>query len=350
MFPMNAWYVACTPDEIAGKPLGRKICGLQIVLYRGREGKVAALEDFCPHRGAALSLGSVVDGNLMCGYHGLVMDGQGKAVSMPMQRVNGFPCIRSYPVEERHGYVWIWPGDAAKADPATIPDLPWSNSSEWAFGGGLYHIQCSYRLMVDNLMDLTHEAYVHVGSIGQNEIDQSPVKTHVEGNQVVTSREMNDIVAPPFWQMAMRAQGLDDQARVDRWQYSRFTAPGSVLIDVGVALAGEGGIKADPSKRVYSIVVDFMTPETETSHWYFWGMARHFKPDDPALTDAIRDGQGKIFNQDLAVLEAQQRNRDAFQGRRLLALNIDAGGVRANRMLDDLVAAERALPTAATVG
>jgi vanillate O-demethylase monooxygenase subunit len=161
---------------------------------------------------------------------------------------------------------------------------------------------------------------------------------------------MNDIVAPPFWQMAMRAQGLDDQARVDRWQYSRFTAPGSVLIDVGVALAGEGGIKADPSKRVYSIVVDFMTPETETSHWYFWGMARHFKPDDPALTDAIRDGQGKIFNQDLAVLEAQQRNRDAFQGRRLLALNIDAGGVRANRMLDDLVAAERALPTGATVG
>ncbi len=93
-----------------------------------------------------------------------------------------------------------------------------------------------------------------------------------------------------------------------------------------------------------------MTPETETSHWYFWGMARHFKPDDSALTDAIRDGQGKIFSQDLAVLEAQQRNRDAFQGRRLLALNIDAGGVRANRMLDDLVAAERALPTGATVG
>lgn len=350
MFPMNAWYVACTPDELVDKPLGRKICGLEIVLYRGKEGRVAALEDFCPHRGAALSLGSVVDGNLMCGYHGLVMDCHGKAVSMPMQRVGGFPCIRSYPVEERYGYVWIWPGDPARADAAAIPVLPWAGNPEWAFGGGLYHIRCSYRLMIDNLMDLTHEAYVHAGSIGQEEIDQSPVRTRMDGDQVVTSREMQGIVAPPFWQLGMRASGLDDQALVDRWQYSRFTAPGSVLIDVGVALAGEGGIKADPAKRVSAIVVDFMTPETETSHWYFWGMARHFKPDDEALTDSIREGQGKIFSQDLAVLEAQQRNRDAFGDRRLLALNIDAGGVRANRILDDLVAAESALPSGAAVG
>ncbi|XHO07524.1 Dicamba O-demethylase, oxygenase component (plasmid) [Ralstonia syzygii] len=52
MFLKNAWYVACTPDEIADKPLGRRICGERMVFYRGQEGKVAALEDFCPHRGA----------------------------------------------------------------------------------------------------------------------------------------------------------------------------------------------------------------------------------------------------------------------------------------------------------
>lgn len=73
MFPKNTWYVACTPDEIAEKPLGRQICGEKIVFYRGAEGKVAAVEDFCPHRGAPLSLGFVRDGNLVCGYHGLEM-------------------------------------------------------------------------------------------------------------------------------------------------------------------------------------------------------------------------------------------------------------------------------------
>lgn len=75
MFPKNAWYVACTPDEIASKPLGRKICGEKIVFYRGSENKVMAVEDFCPHRGAPLSLGIVENGNLVCGYHGLVMGG-----------------------------------------------------------------------------------------------------------------------------------------------------------------------------------------------------------------------------------------------------------------------------------
>jgi vanillate O-demethylase monooxygenase subunit len=57
MFAKNAWYVACTPDEIDDKPLGRTVCNEKIVFYRGSEGQVAAVEDFCPHRGAQLSLG-----------------------------------------------------------------------------------------------------------------------------------------------------------------------------------------------------------------------------------------------------------------------------------------------------
>ncbi|MDN5842679.1 MAG: aromatic ring-hydroxylating dioxygenase subunit alpha [Alcaligenaceae bacterium] len=341
MFLENTWYVACTTEEVQDKPLGRRICGQSIVFYRGKENTVAALEDFCPHRGAALSLGSVCEGNLMCGYHGLVMGADGKAVSMPMQRVGGFPCIKSYAVVERYGFIWVWPGDPERADDTLIPHLDWAVSPEWAFGGGLYHIHCDYRLMIDNLMDLTHEAYVHAGSIGQDEIDESPVKTRKDGEQVVTSRTMENIIAPPFWQAAMRANGLDDAAPVDRWQISRFTAPGHVLIDVGVAYAGKGGFEADPAVKASAIVVDFMTPETEDSHWYFWGMARHFKPDDQALTASIREGQGAIFKQDLAVLEAQQANRRTFPDRRLLALNIDAGGVQSRRMLDQLIQAER---------
>lgn len=83
---------------------------------------------------------------------------------LPVQRlavddegVRGFLSIRAYPVEERHGFVWIWPGDPEKADPSLIPELHWADSPDWAYGGGLYHIQCDYRLMIDNLMDLTHE-------------------------------------------------------------------------------------------------------------------------------------------------------------------------------------------------
>ena len=58
---------------------------------------------------------------------------------------------------ERHGFVWLWPGDAVQADVALIPDCARAHDPAWACGEGLFHNGCDYRLMVDNLMDLTHE-------------------------------------------------------------------------------------------------------------------------------------------------------------------------------------------------
>ncbi len=341
MFARNAWYVACTPDEFADKPLGRTVCGEPLVFYRDGSGAVAALEDFCPHRGAPLSLGRVCEGKLVCGYHGLEMGCDGKTIAMPGQRVRGFPAIRSFPVIERHGFVWVWPGDAAKADAALLPALAWADHPEWAYGGGLYNIGCDYRLMIDNLMDLTHETYVHATSIGQKEIDEVPCSTRVEGDEVITSRFMTGIEAPPFWKMALRMNGLPDDQPVDRWQICHFTPPSHVLIEVGVALAGHGGHAAPAEVKASSIVVDFITPETDRSIWYFWGMARHFKPHDPSLTTQIRDGQGRIFAEDREMLERQQANLTRWPERKLLMLNIDSGGVQARKIIERLVAQER---------
>jgi vanillate O-demethylase monooxygenase subunit len=341
MFPKNAWYVACTPAEIAGKPLGRTICNEKIAFFRGADGQVAAVEDFCPHRGAQLSLGTVCEGKLVCGYHGLAMGCDGKTVAMPGQRVQGFPKIKAYPVVERHGFVWVWPGDTQLADPAKIHPLEWADHPDWAYAGGLYHVQCDYRLMVDNLMDLTHETYVHATSIGQKEIDEAPVTTRTEGDHVITSRFMDNVMPPPFWQANLRGNNLADDVPVDRWQVCHFIPPSHVMIEVGVAHAGKGGYHAAPQDKVHSIVVDFLTPETETSMWYFWGMARNFNPRDQALTEQIRAGQAQVFAEDTAVLEAQQRNLAANPGRRLLMLNIDAGGVQSRRIIDRLIAAEQ---------
>jgi vanillate O-demethylase monooxygenase subunit len=113
------------------------------------------------------------------------------------------------------------------------------------------------------------------------------------------------------------------------------------MIDVGVALTGQGGFDAAPEHKAYSVVVDFITPETETSHWYHWGMARQFKPEDAALTDKIRQGQGGIFNEDMAMLQLQQKNISAWPERKLLMLNIDAGGVQSRRIIDRLLAQEK---------
>jgi vanillate O-demethylase monooxygenase subunit len=312
-----------------------------MVFFRGPEGKVAAVEDFCPHRGAPLSLGKVCDGKLVCGYHGLEMGCEGKTVHMPGQRVRGFPAIKSYAVIERYGFVWVWPGDQSQADAALMPSFEFFDNPDWAYGGGLYHVKADYRLMIDNLMDLTHETYVHANSIGQPEIDETPCKTTVEGDRVILQRHMEGIQAPPFWQMAMSANGLDPKAKVDRWQICRFTPPTHIMIDVGVALAGRGGFNAAPEDKAYSVVVDFITPETETSHWYHWGMARQFKPNDAELTVKIREGQGKIFNEDMEMLQLQQANISLWPERKLLLLNIDSGGVQSRRIIDRMLAQEQ---------
>ena len=330
------------PDDFQDKPLGRKICGESMVFYRGAQGLAVALEDFCPHRGAPLSLGFVKDGNLVCGYHGLEMGCEGKTIAMPGQRVRGFPAIRSFPVVERYGFVWVWPGQANKASEDLIPKFEFFDNPAWAYGGGLYHIACDYRLMVDNLMDLTHETYVHASTIGQKEIDEVPCVTKTDGDHVTTSRFMENITAPPFWKMALRGNKLADDVPVDRWQICHFTPPSHVMIEVGVAHAGHGGYHAPDHVKAYSVVVDFITPETETSIWYFWGMARKFQPQDTNLTASIREGQGKIFSEDLQMLELQQKNLLAHPARELLKLNIDAGGVQSRRVIDRLLAQEMA--------
>jgi vanillate O-demethylase monooxygenase subunit len=152
---------------------------------------------------------------------------------------------------------------------------------------------------------------------------------------------MEKVMAPPFWRANLRGNNLADDVPVDRWQVCRFTPPSHVMIEVGVAHAGKGGYHADPKDKVHSIVVDFLTPETETSMWYFWGMARNFNPKDKALTAQIRDGQAKVFAEDMGVLEAQQRNLLLYPQRKLLMLNIDAGGVQSRRILERAIAQEQ---------
>ena len=163
MFLKNEWYVVCRTDEITDKPLGRKVCNESMVFFRGPEHDVAAVEDFCPHRGAPLSLGRVCNGQLVCGYHGLIMGCNGHTVSMPGHNVRGFEPVKSFPVIERYGFVWVWPGDASKVDPHKIPVFEWFENPAWAYGGGQYHIDCDYRSIVDIKKVALYESEIFVG-------------------------------------------------------------------------------------------------------------------------------------------------------------------------------------------
>ena len=193
-------------------------------------------------------------------------------------------------------------------------------------------VNCDYRLFVDNLMDLTHETYVHQGSIGQKELMQAPLETTVEGDRVTLSRWMPGVENPPFWKSVLGKEGM-----VDRWQVCHFVEPCSVLIDVGVASVGAGASLHDHDMGVRGFVIDSMTPETETSCHYFWGMARNFQIDDAGVSQRIKTGQDGIFNEDIEVLERQQKSIADNGDMPLRVLNIDSGGAHARRVIERLM-------------
>jgi len=337
----NAWYVAGWDAEIDRTPIARTICGVPTMLYRKLDRSVVAMRDACPHRMLPLSMGLREGDSIRCKYHGLKLGPDGVAEEMPLKtdRVNKGVCAETFVVAEKHRFVWIWIGEKALADEALIPDL-WPCSAEgWTFDGGTYHVAADYRLMIDNLMDLTHETHVHAGSIGQPELMEAPIEARTEGDRAYVTRWMPGVDAPPFWRGALKQDGP-----VDRWQICEFIAPSSVMIDVGVAPVGAGATLENHDQGVRGMVVDCMTPETETSMHYFWGMARSFDIDDAGFTARFKRSQGGVFSEDKVILEAQQQAILANPQMKLNAYNIDQGGVRARRIIARLMGATPPTP------
>lgn len=341
-FPLNAWYAAAYDVEVGRSLLARTVCNQKLVLYRQTDGRLAALEDACWHRLLPLSMGRLEGDEVVCGYHGLVFNAEGRCTHMPSQEtINPAACVRRFPVAEKHRFVWVWPGDPTLADESLIPDLHWNHDPAWAGDGKMIRVKCDYRLVIDNLMDLTHETFVHGSSIGNRAVAEAPfVATHGERMATVT-RWMENIEAPPFWAgQIQQARGY--QGPVDRWQIIRFEAPCTVAIDVGVAPAGSGAPQGDRRQGVNGMVLNTITPETDNTCLYFWAFARNYSLGEQRLTHQLREGVAGIFREDELVLEAQQKAIEEHPDHKFYNLNIDAGAMWARRLIDKLVEKERA--------
>jgi phenylpropionate dioxygenase-like ring-hydroxylating dioxygenase large terminal subunit len=217
MFVHNAWYIATWSDEIAKRPLARRILGQPLVLFRDDSGAAVALEDRCCHRGAPLSLGKIVPCGIQCGYHGLIFDSSGQCVLVPGDhKVPPGAQVRSYPVVERYAFVWVWMGDASKADHARLIKYPYHNdATHWPHQHTTLHLRCGYLLVVDNLMDLSHLGYVHTGTVGgdANAHVEAQMRTVRTPNGVRFERWMLNSAPPPTY---IKAAGFKGQ--IDRWQ------------------------------------------------------------------------------------------------------------------------------------
>jgi vanillate O-demethylase monooxygenase subunit len=337
----NTWYPLCFSRDVGRQPVRRTVIERNIVLYRKEDGSVAALEDRCPHRFAPLSLGRVRGDELQCGYHGMSFDSSGTCVRIPGQElIPAKAVVKSYPVAERLGLIWVWPGDASLADTARIYDLPQYHDTErWSVVlGRSLAMESGYLNLCDNLTDPSHVSFVHGSTLGNAASEAVPVKHDRVGDAVVVHRWIIDAPVIPVFGKLRRFAGM-----VDRWHYYHFHTPSLAIIDFGTADTG----KIDPetgdrNQGMRIFACHYITPIDERRCIDHWSHVRNFALGDEVVGEEISHQLAMAFDEDKLILEAIQAEEDLMtEPKRPLRLGIDGGSVRMRRLIDETIAREQ---------
>ncbi|MZE81501.1 aromatic ring-hydroxylating dioxygenase subunit alpha [Streptomyces xinghaiensis] len=340
-FVRNQWYVAAYGREVGRELLGRTVLDEPILLYRTEDGRAVAMSDRCVHRRFPLSQApSRLDGDqVTCGYHGFTYGTDGVCVFVPgQQRIPRTARLKTYPVIEQDSFVWVWIGDH---EPGGIvpPRAPWMDSPDYTVVSGMEPIDGGYGLLVDNLLDLSHETYLHGGYIGTPEVARTPITTEVDdaAGIVYVSRHMDDAECPPFY-----AKSTGIETRITRWQDIEYHAPCLYLLHSRIAPVGAPGPGPDGSDphAFHVEVVYGITPSTERTTYDFWAVARDFALGDEKVSEFLHTSNHTVVMQDVVALNALQKSLDTEKpGYQELSINIDTGGLAARRILARLAQA-----------
>ncbi|MCL1468711.1 aromatic ring-hydroxylating oxygenase subunit alpha [Argonema galeatum] len=155
----NHWYVVAKSKEVKTQPFGITLWHQPIVIYRDSAGKIHALEDRCPHRQVKLSHGKVIGDNLECAYHGWRFNSTGECAEVPYLADNQkLPnCqIRRYPVQEKDGFIWLFPGDDTLSEKISHLGLPEWEHLNYIATVAVIHCKAHYSYLIENLMDMYH--------------------------------------------------------------------------------------------------------------------------------------------------------------------------------------------------
>lgn len=336
-FLRNTWYVAARSADIGQSLTAHKFLDLPVVLYRGPDGTPYALEDACPHRKLPLSKGNLKGAAVECGYHGLTFDGSGTCIAAPTQ---GDPIprrarVRSYPVLDRYGFLWIWVGDAP-ADERALFDIPHFEDPAWGrTPAGALEIACHYLWVTDNLLDPSHVAWVHVTSFAGAGTDDRPMEIEETPEGVIVSRWICGEPAPPYYRPMLT---FGDNC--DRKQHYECRLPSIAINGSVYTRAGTGGPgKPLPDDAFLNNSYNFITPVDRDQSLYFWFQHRNSDPENAELSERMFEGAKMAFNEDKAVLEAvhvgMKDPRTPY-----LNLGLDAGAMRFRAKLEKRIKSE----------
>ena len=302
------WYPLARSKQLKpGKSLATTFAGEPIVLVRPKDGAVFALENRCAHRQVPLSLGVVRGERLQCHYHCWTYDRSGACVNVPYldegkQLPNG---VRSYPVREAYGFVFVYTGDRAAVGYERFPDVSTFAKAEYRTRTLDRSIGCHYSFMHENLMDMNHQ-FLHrslMGSIRATLLDVRSGDGWVEADYTFSRAAGKQPLGERF--MINRKSGTPlPEGEIDKmtirtgypYQTLQFWTAGS----------------SEPALDLWNC---YYPTDREQRKNQTYGLMMIRKPGIPGLIHvlwpfivAFTDG---IFGQDTEIVEAEQAAFDA---------------------------------------
>lgn len=340
-WPNNSWWVAAHASEVSEKPIMRWMLEIPVAIYRKANGEPVVLHNRCPHRWAPLSMGEVEGDDIICPYHGLQFAPSGQCVKVPTQEnAPSAIRVRSFPAVDRYGFVWVWTGDAEQADDTLIPDdLAYLADPKWHTVWGYKSVNANYMQLKENVLDLTHFAFLHKNSLGVSGWDRAPSVEIADGR--VTYRQLFDMqpLAPVYADAAGKKPGT--LANRDNWGTQLTPGAHHGAVDMHDPDPEEGGLEHFSLR-----IIHLTTPVSIGKTHYFWAMARdHGEPFD---YEATRAGADVVFGEDIAMVEATQAMaRCAVDQDNAVEFSVaaDRAAVEGRRKVAAMVQAEREAST-----
>ncbi|MCV7301308.1 aromatic ring-hydroxylating dioxygenase subunit alpha [Mycobacterium barrassiae] len=330
-YPKKCWYVAATCDEITESPLGRRLLGKDVVLWRGVSGDVHAFENRCAHRAFPLSHSRVDGDRLVCGYHGCTYDTAGKCVYTPAQpRVPTGMEVRVFPVLEEPPFVWIWLGQPFAAAGSQPPRMPWVNDPAWSTFASAWHVKANYLMVHEHYLDFSYAPVVHARDLPPG-LESMGSFNDVEVSETTVSytRILPEL---PLAGWQADATGLDPGPPYKHREGGTFVTP---------AIHRQYWEIEAPNGTVYTTTrTHGITPETETSTHVFMQSSRNYAIDSNEATGRLRSFLDGVSRRDASILEmaSEHSGYDGWRGG--VEFQADAAALRARRIVGVMLAKE----------
>lgn len=339
---MNTWYVAALSTEIEGEALfKRTLLEIPVVIYRKADGTAVAMHDRCPHRFVPLSMGKRDGDALVCAYHGLAFDCSGKCTRNPHGNGN-IPAaakVRTFPLLERHGFIWIWLGDAP-ADEAALPDF---SQLDVGHPNGIAHTYmprpCNYELITDNVMDLSHVDHLH-GEIITTRGQLSPKVPELQEKDGAVAVTWQWEQTPPIMIFNDFLPEPGKSAR--HFVTVTWTAPTNIQLTIGATQDPSAALDYDHTIAQYDL--HCCTPQDADNTHYFFVTRRNHLEEDAEFNRIKIAGMHQAFaDEDGPILDAVHRNMGTtdFFSLNPVLISSDLGPVRVRRLLKQLISDEQ---------